>query len=111
MVDFVDFTPAGGWTVSTTGLAPDKVIVDASGYRSVDLVLTALAVGGTLTVRMETALTLDAPEWQSLGVFTPLIKPASTDRRRFDGVLRYVRWRVETLSGGDAVFTLAGTAV
>lgn len=110
MVDLVNFTPKGGRTVSKAGPAEDKEVVDAAGYRAVDLVLTALALGGTLSVRMETALTLDAPEWQSLGLFTPLVGVATTDRRAFHGVLRFVRWRVESVSGGDAVFTLAGTA-
>ncbi|MEZ4393986.1 MAG: hypothetical protein R3A48_23175 [Polyangiales bacterium] len=64
---------------------------------------------GTLSVRVETALTQDEIRWQSLGVFTPLVAVATTDRRRFEGVLRFVRWKVETLTGDSAVFTLAGT--
>lgn len=110
MTDLIDFTPKGGRTVFEVGAAPDKDIVDAAGYRTLDLVLTTLALNGELLVRIETAVTPDAPEWQSLGVFTPLIKVRTTDRRKFHGVLRYVRWRIETLTGTDATFTLAGTA-
>lgn len=111
MLDLVNLTPKGGCVVRQVGPAPDKLVFDAAGYRSLDLVLTALALGGTFWLRMETALTLDAPEWQSLGLFTPLVEVATTDRRTFHGVLRYVRWNVETLTGDSAAFSLAGTAM
>jgi hypothetical protein len=42
-------------------------------------------------------------------VFTPLVAVATTDRRRFDGVLRFLRWKVDTLDGDGAAFSLAGT--
>ena len=42
-------------------------------------------------------------------MFTPLVAIATTDRRRFDGVLRYLRWKVDTLEGDSAAFTIAGT--
>lgn len=106
----VDFTPSGGRMVTADGPSLDKEIFDANGFRSLDLVLTALALGGPFWVRMETALTLDEPEWQSLGLFTPLVAAKTTDRRTFTGVLRFVRWRVESVTG-SAAFTLAGTAV
>lgn len=111
VVDLINFTPSGGRFISAQGPASDKEIVDAVDYRAMDLVLTALKLSGTLTVRMETALTLDAPEWQSLGVFTPLVAVKTTDRRTFHGVLRFVRWNVEALTGGDAAFSLAGRAM
>jgi hypothetical protein len=59
-------------------------------------------------VRVETALTQDEVQWQSLGVFTPLVAVATTDRRRFDGVLRFLRWKVDALDGDGAAFTIAG---
>lgn len=110
MVDLISFAPKGAVYVKSDGPAPDRDVIDAAGYQTLDLVLTALTLNGTMLVRLETALTLDKLAWQSLGVFTPLVAAGASDRRSFPGVLRYVRWRVETLTGGDAAFTLAGTA-
>jgi len=95
--------------VKSAGPAPKEQVLDAAGYQSMDLVLTALNLGGTLSDRVETALTQDEIQWQSLGVFTPLVAVATTDRRRFEGVLRFVRWKVEEVSEDGAVFSIAGT--
>ena len=109
MQDLIHLTPRDGASAKAAGPAPKDQVIDAAGYETMDLVLTALNLGGNLTVRVETALSQDEIQWQSLGVFTPLVAVATTDRRRFHGVLRYVRWSVDTLTGGSAVFTLAGT--
>ena len=109
MLDLIQLTPPDGATVIAEGPAPKEQVLDAAGYETLDLVLTALTLGGTLSVRVETALTQNDGQWQSLGVFTPLVAVATTDRRRFKGVLRFVRWKVETLTGDSAVFTVAGT--
>lgn len=106
----VDLTPGGSRTVKAVGPCADRDIVDAAGYSALDLVLTVLASDGVLGLRLETALTRDAAQWQSLGVFTPLVAGAGTDRRGFRGVLRFVRWRVETLTGTGVTFSSGGTA-
>jgi len=111
VADLIELTPRGGRKVSEAEAASREESVDAAGYSSLELVLTALAIGEALQVRVETAMSLDAPEWRSLGIFTPLVAFGTSDARRFDGVLRFVRWRVEKLTGGTAVFTIAGTAV
>lgn len=108
MLDLIQLTPKDGAMVKSAGPAPKEQIIDAAGYQSLDLVLTALNLGGSLTVRVETALTQDEVQWQSLGVFTPLVAVATTDRRRFDGVLRFLRWKVDALDGDGAAFTIAG---
>lgn len=110
MQDLIALTPPDGASVKTLGVAPREQVIDAAGYRTMDLVLTALHLGGTLTVRVETAISLDETQWQSLGVFTPLVAAGTTDRREFHGILRFLRWRVDALSGEGAVFTLVGTA-
>lgn len=109
MLDLIQLTPADGTSVKAAGAAPKEQVLDAAGYASMELVLTALSLGGNLSVRVETALTMDESQWQSLGVFTPLVAVGTTDRRRFEGVLRYLRWRVDEVTGGGAVFTIAGT--
>lgn len=64
------------------------------------------------TLLMETSMDPD-PEanWKPLGAFTPL-SDGGTDRRRYAGFLRYVRWHVisNAEEGGTVVFNLRGMA-
>lgn len=109
MPDLIQLTPPDGAYVTAAGVDPKAQVIDALGYERMDLVLTALKLSGTLLVRVETAVSSNAYVWQSLGVFTPLVAGLTTDRRRFKGVLRFVRWKVETLTGDGAIFTVEGT--
>lgn len=112
MADIVNFT-LDARTVTGTGPCEDKEILDLAGYTSLQLALRALVIesGGSLTLRLETSMSRygkDDQDWISLGVFTPVTPDALVDGRRFDGILRYVRWRVDRLDGAKAIFLLGG---
>ena len=101
----------------TIGEKPGKdAIFDLWAFRELELELSVLAINTAssdvwATIGLETSMDPD-PEgsWKPLGAFTPLPAEAS-DRRRFTGFLRYVRWQVlSNADEGTVVFNLRGMA-
>lgn len=109
MADLINFTREAR-TVTGAGVCRDDEVLDVAGYGAMQLVLRGLVfdTGGALTVRLETAMGTKSDDWISLGVFTPVTADAPLDARRFDGLLRYVRWRVDAITGAKATFMLSG---
>ena len=102
------------------GEQPDKdAVFDLWAYDELELELSVLAIHTAnsdvwATIILETSMDLDpdakGATWKPLGAFTPLPKGGS-DRRRFSGFLRYVRWQVmSNAETGNVVFTLRGMA-
>jgi hypothetical protein len=76
--------------VEVRGAVPKGRGIGAAGYRPRDVVLTALNLGGSLSVRVETVLTRDEVPQQSLGVFIPRVAVALPGHRCFGGAVCFM---------------------
>jgi hypothetical protein len=109
MADILNFTPSA-IIVSAVGPATAKQTLDVTGYNDADLVLMVLklSASASVTVEVETSMQQHIG-WVSLGAFTAVTAAGGAEKKRFTGVLRYLRWNVTSLSAGaSATFMLEG---
>lgn len=109
MADILNLTP-DAVTVSAVGPASLKETVEVTGYESADLVLMVLKLtaSASVTVEMETSMQLNVG-WVSLGEFTAVTAADGAEKKRFSGLLRYLRWRVSSLTASaSATFMIQG---
>lgn len=109
MADILNFTP-NAVTVSAAGAASTKQTLDVTGYNDVDLLLMVLklSAGASITVEVETAMQQHIG-WVSLGAFAAVTEAGGAEKKRFSGVLRFLRWNVTSLSAGaSATFMIEG---
>ncbi|MCA9627739.1 MAG: hypothetical protein KC766_08740 [Myxococcales bacterium] len=109
MADIINFTP-DALTVSAEGPASLEQTLEVTGYTDVDLVLVVLDItsAASVTVSMETSMQ-QGIGWVSLGAFTAVTTSNGAEKKRFTGVLRYLRWNVTSLTESAKVtFLLEG---
>lgn len=87
--------------------------VDVSKGDQVDLCLHVLGVEGAVTVfvvALITGMSLESEDaWVEAGTFASNVTPNLAEKKNFTGLLKYVRWKVKTITGGTAVtFSVRG---
>ena len=97
-----------------TQVQPLDQAVDVSSIDQADLLLTMLgvdgAVGAGFQVSVLTGMSDTTDEgWVSAGAFTASNSGTFVEKRNFPGLLKYVRWQVQGLTGGTSVtFSVSG---
>lgn len=111
---YVRFTQ-GVRRVKSVGPAGDGDVVELQGFRALHLTLRVVGFEGAsepvLQIAMETGMRY-ATDYVPLGRFLPSVGDGERTMRRFDGVLRFVRWNVVQLDGASAAsFIIEGEAL
>ncbi len=100
-----------------TAIGPSEPLdtVEFTNFQGLQLTLTLVGFEGAsdpvIQIAMETSMHFKG-DFTPLGRFLPLVAAGESCNRSFDGVLRFVRWRVVQLDGASAAtFTLGGKAL
>ncbi len=100
-----------------TAIGPSEPLdtVEFINFRGLQLTLALVGFEGAsdpvIQIAMETSMSFKG-DYSPLGRFLPLVAAGESCNQCFDGVLRYVRWRVVQLEGASAAtFTLEGKAL
>lgn len=116
MADEINFTPRPV-RLSQTGFQPLDQAIDVSDYDELDLQLGIVALEGTgspnATVEVWTSMQRESEGgWSLVVAFSNLSVPNSWEKKNADGLLRYARWKLDTLGGTNpsVTFVLGGMA-
>ncbi len=103
--------------VTAVGAQELRLALDVLRYDVLDLELRVLRLEGTsspdVTIELQTGMSINDPlSWVSDGAFTLVSTSDSAEVKRFENMLRYVRWNVSALRGTNpaAVFQIRGIA-
>lgn len=112
----VDVTGTMARATTAAGNGQKQLLVDSlevSSIDQVDLVLVLLGIEGAVTafqLEIITGMSTATEDgWVSAGTFTAGTTVFAPEKVNFPRLLKYIRWRVITITGGTAVtFSIRG---
>jgi hypothetical protein len=92
--------------VNAAGKQAIEFALDADEFKTLTICVRKPVAAMTGTLRIQSASVLEESAFVDNTVFSFNLGSTTTEVYIFDGLLRYVRWSVETLTMGPAVFMI-----